>query len=54
MLYELGVDLPWQDSLFGAAKFTKNADLGKYSYFWYGFEFDACSDFSVLSGAGFG
>lgn len=41
------------NSLFGVVKLTKNADLGKCSYFGYDIEFDAFSAFLLSSGVGF-
>ena len=42
-----------ENSLFGAVKLTKNADIDKYKYFGHGIGFDGCGTFSVPSG-GFG
>ena len=42
-----------ENSLFGAVKLTKNADIDKYKYFGHGIGFDRCGTFSVPSG-GFG
>ena len=42
-----------ENSLFGAVKLVKNADIGKYKYSGYGILFDRCGSFSVPSG-GFG
>ena len=38
------------NSLFGAAKLLKNADIDKYKYSGYGIEFDASEIFSMSDG----
>ena len=59
IVYELGASSSYSDdsalknSLFGAVKLTKNADIGKYGYSGYGTGFDRTSSFSFPSG-GFG
>ena len=46
-------NLTVQNALFGAVSLTKNADVGKYKYSWYGIAFDRTSSFS-FSGGGYG
>ena len=52
IFYELGTfssfndDLILKNSLFGAVKFTKNADIDKYWYSGYGVRFDRKGSFS--------
>ena len=41
----LNADFILKDCLFGAIKFTKNADPDKYSYSGHGIGFDSCSLF---------
>ena len=59
IVYELGASSSYSDdsalknSLFGAVKLTKNADIDKYGYSGYGTGFDRTSSFSFPSG-GFG
>ena len=59
IVYELGASSSHSDnsrlknSLFGAVKLTKNADIDKYGYSGYGIRFDRKSSFSLPSG-GFG
>ena len=59
IVYELGAsrshsdDPTLKNSLFGAVRLTKNADMNKYQYSGYGIGFDGKSSFSYPSG-GFG
>ena len=59
IVYELGVsgyfnnDPTAKNSLFGAVRLTKNADIEKYHYSGYGIGFDRRSSFS-FEGGGFG
>ena len=59
IVYELGASSSYSDdsalknSLFGAVKLTKNADIDKYGYSGYGTGFDRTSSFSFPIG-GFG
>ena len=59
IVYELGVsgyfnnDPTAKNSLFGAVRLTKNADIEKYHYSGYGIGFDRRSSFS-FQGGGFG
>ena len=46
-------DFLLRNSLFGAAKLTRNADFNEYKYSIYGTGFDARS-FSLSNGSGFG
>ena len=41
-----------RNSLFGAAKLTKNADFGKNKYSGYGTGFDICGSFHSLMEVG--
>ena len=56
-LYEMGAsgsfidDLTLKNSLFGAVRLTKNADIDKHHYSGYGIGFDRRSSFSFQSGA---
>ena len=56
IVYELGAssshfDNPTlKDCLFGAVTLTKNADIGKYGYSWYGIGFDRRGSFSFPVG----
>ena len=40
--------------MFGAVKFTKNAEFDKYKYYGYGIGFDVRESFSLSDGSEFG
>ena len=50
--YNVGTDFTFLNSLFNAAKLTKNADPNKYSYSGFGVRFDVLGFFSLTNGSG--